>query len=139
MSGQPGQKNPNWKGGRSVASNGYVLIKAPGHPHADVRGYVYEHRMVAVEHIGRPLRPGEIVHHINGDKTDNRWSNLEVLPSRAHHHVEHRTSDRGLRLPDEPNEIVACVCGCGATFARYDALNRPRRYIPGHNLRELSA
>lgn len=139
MTGQPMHTNPNWKGGRTVASNGYVLVKAPSHPHADVRGYVYEHRLVAVENIGRPLLPSEIVHHINGDKTDNQWANLEVLPSRAHHHVEHRTRERGLRQPGQPNRVVSCECGCGATFARFDADNRPRRYVTGHNLRRMSA
>lgn len=53
-----GPDNPNWKGGRSIASNGYVLLRMPGHHLADVRGYVYEHRLVAEQKLGRRLVKG---------------------------------------------------------------------------------
>lgn len=129
------ERNNNWKGGRSVASNGYVLIKvAPGHHLADVRGYAYEHRVVAERTIGRRLRRGELVHHVNGIKTDNRPENLVVEPSIAHHRVEHRKPNSRLRLPDQANPTVACACGCGATFAQFDSVGRPRRYVSGHNM-----
>ena len=69
-------KNPNWKGGRTVTEHGYVLIKVGvGHHLADVRGYAYEHRLKAEVKLGRRLSPSEIVHHINGDKQDNKLSN----------------------------------------------------------------
>jgi hypothetical protein len=132
---QAGPANNNWRGGRSLASNGYVLIKRPDHPEADVRGYVYEHRLVAAEHLGRPLRSGEVVHHRNGDKTDNRWENLAVMASHAEHHAHHRKHHRGLRMPGEPNPQVECACGCGETFRRFDSSNRPRHFVSGHNLR----
>lgn len=85
--------NPNWQGGRSVASNGYVLIKVGVDHHlADVRGYAYEHRLVAEQKAGRRIEPGEHVHHINGDKVDNRPENLEILTV-AEHCKRHRNSD----------------------------------------------
>lgn len=135
--GKPGYgaANPNWRGGRSVASNGYVLVRVgKGHHLADVRGYAYEHRLVAEENLGRRLRPGEQAHHINGDKQDNRPANIEVLDI-ADHRAEHRRRDRGLRLPGQRNPVVTCRCGCGARFRKYDESNRPRRYVQGHNLR----
>lgn len=131
---QTGPKNPGWKGGRVIASNGYVLLKMPGHHLADVRGYVYEHRLVAEEKLGRRLLPGEIPHHINGDRADNRPENIEVAASVAHHRVHHRKpGGKALRLPDEPNPEIPCACGCGTTFHKYDAAGRPRRFVTGHN------
>lgn len=122
--------------GRVIASNGYVLIRVgKSHHLADVRGYAYEHRLVAEEKLGRRLLPGEIVHHLNEDKQDNRPENVDVVASIAHHMVEHRQHERGLRRPGEPNPIIPCACGCGDSLERYDSGNRPRRFITGHNTR----
>jgi hypothetical protein len=57
-------------------------------------GYVkencrHQHRTVAEEKIGRSLRPGEIVHHIDGDKQNNGSENLEVLASHREHMERH--------------------------------------------------
>ncbi len=60
---------------------------------------VAAHRLVAATILERDLEPGEVVHHINGDKTDNRPENLRVLPSQQHHmvleHLERRKA-RGI-------------------------------------------
>ncbi len=129
--GQTGPNNPNWKGGRTVTQHGYVLIRLPGHHLADVRGYVYEHRLVA-EEDGRRLKKGEEVHHENRVRHDNRPDNLEPL-MRPEHMLRHRDPESKLRLPGEPNIRVPCACGCGKLFKRYDAQGRPRVYVTGHN------
>lgn len=131
------ERNNNWRGGRSIASNGYVLIRVGTEHHlADVRGYAYEHRVVAEALMGRRLRAGEQVHHIDGNKQNNSPANVEVTTSRAHHGVRHRRPASRRRLPGEAN--LSIECGCGASFNKYDELGRPRRFVSGHNMR-LSA
>lgn len=134
MAEQARENNPNWRGGRVVDPRGYVLVRVGTDHHlADVRGYAYEHRVVAEEKLGRRLLPGEIAHHKDEDKTNNHPDNIEVVASHAEHHVLHRKADSALRLPGEPNPVVPCACGCGATFERYDESGRSRRFVSGHN------
>lgn len=77
-----------WKGGRIRRNRGYVWVKLlpddPFYEMASDRGYVLEHRLVMARHLGRPLRPDEIVHHKNGVTDDNRIENLELLTRWEH-------------------------------------------------------
>lgn len=78
-----------WKGGRYQFPDGYIFVKLPRdnpfYEMADQRGYVFEHRLVMARHLGRPLQRGEIVHHKNGVRDDNRIENLELVPTCREH------------------------------------------------------
>jgi hypothetical protein len=76
-----GERNGNWKGGRTryVNQNGYVYVRTPGHPRgAHNNGFVFEHIVVMEALLGRYLLRGETVHHRNGVRNDNRPENLEL-------------------------------------------------------------
>jgi hypothetical protein len=50
----------------------------------------YVHRWVAEDKLGRELRRGEVVHHINRDRGDNRPENLWVFRNQREHDRAHR-------------------------------------------------
>ena len=96
-----GEKSGNWRGGVVNASEGYLAVLVSGDdPMACMRskqGYVLQHRLVMARSIGRPLTEHETVHHINGNRKDNRLENLQLRQGRH---------GRGIKM--------ACAC-CGST------------------------
>jgi hypothetical protein len=81
-----GNKANAWKGGKSITTQGYIIVYCPEDP----RQYVLEHRLVMEKHLGRYLKPEEVVHHINGTKTDNRLNNLLLFANKGKHQKHHR-------------------------------------------------
>lgn len=88
-----GELNHSWCGGRCIDHDGYVIVLAPaGHPYPRLSGYIYEHRLVMESVLGRYLEPQEVVHHIDGNKSNNEPSNL-LLFSNNGEHIAHEWSD----------------------------------------------
>lgn len=102
--------------GRAINTEGYVVLHVPG------RGQVFEHRYVMEQYIGRPLEPGEEVHHRNENKSDNRIENLELTRRAPHMQIHHRAKLQNGWARDYP----FCV-ECGKTDHPHNAGGKCRK------------
>lgn len=102
-------KNLFWSKQGTQDAYGYLHIYRPLHPFADARGRVLQHRLVMEQVVGRYLHPGEVVHHKNGVKDDNRPENLELMLKQQH-----------------PVGYNLCCPKCGHHFSIYPQKKRKR-------------
>lgn len=86
-----GAANSKWKGGRSLKSDGYVVVWTDELTPGGHRRYRKEHVLVMEQKLGRRLSRKETVHHKNGIRSDNRPDNLELWAS--HHPPGQRVED----------------------------------------------
>lgn len=99
-----------WKIEKIVSKGDYDYAVVKKHPNAMRYGYVLHHRIIMENHLGRFLNPNEVVHHINGNKKDNRIENLEVHDSREHTRSHSIMQGRKMVVLKCPN--------CGEEFER---------------------
>lgn len=82
-----GINNPKWKGGRRQRKGGYIDIRI--YPDNALfamayNGYIPEHRLVMATALDRILDKGELVHHKDGNPSNNRLDNLELCTANNH-------------------------------------------------------
>lgn len=107
-----------WKGGRFLnKATGYMYVCHPTKRKSDgSRALILEHRLIMEQHVGRPLKRHEHVHHIDGDKMNNALSNLRLCESDKEHKQFHL----------KPRQQYACPW-CGTTFERLPSTIHCRR------------
>lgn len=106
------EKSPRWKGGVYYDSRNYryLMLETLSREDQDLvrsmatkSNYVAEHRLVMARVLNRPLTKREVVHHLNGDKIDNRIENLQLFP-KGEHSRRHREIDKELSRAKKLNE-----------------------------------
>lgn len=110
--------------------HGYIMRRVNNHPFSNSRGYVPEHRLVVEMSLGRFLNPRtELVHHIDGNRSNNDIQNLKLTTPEEHFYHEHfkARNNNGRFVAEEPifGEIK---------FRLYD---RDRNIIQIYTLKEL--
>ena len=103
-----------WKGGKIVSSQGYIFIYKPEHPYCIKRRYVLRSRLVMEKHLGRYLKPEEIVHHKGikypmgtvRNKQDDRVENLQLFANHSKHMYFHHPKGKPIAY-----KTYAC-CHC---------------------------
>lgn len=96
---QKGKNHPRWKGGRYISSDGYIMVHIGGDKkEVGWTSYRKEHTLIAEKFLKRALGKEEVVHHIDGVKTNNDSKNLWVTSSIAHRQAHNSLQEIGFCL-----------------------------------------
>ena len=90
-------------------NKGYRLVFMPEHHRANIQGYARRSIVVAEKKLKRRLLPGEIVHHINGKKDDDREYNVFVFKSSRLHTLYHQRM-RAFRVCGQTHWLKCAYC-----------------------------
>lgn len=122
------EKNPRWKGGRRIRSDGYVGLLKPEHPRAH-KGEVLEHIVVWEEAHQETVPKGWIIHHLNGIRSDNRPENLVAMSRNKHALIGNNLSqDARFKYPRLLDKVQARIRELEAEVADLRALNEGEVY-----------
>lgn len=103
-----------------MAKRKYITINRKDHPRATTSGHVLLHIIVAEQKLGRKLRPGETVHHLDENKMNNAPENLIVFATSGDHTAFHKGSpiyQSGDLWYAEKKKSEKRICqNCGKTF-----------------------
>jgi len=90
-----GSRCGRWNGEKILSSGGYTKIRVgKNHPLADPNGYAYEHIVVWVSAGNQRPSTKEVIHHLNGDKADNRIENLCMITRSEHNRIHNADKSR---------------------------------------------
>lgn len=119
------ERHYNWRGGRTIHSDGYVMIMCADHPRAS-GGYVLEHILIVESVLGKPFPRKHQVHHIDRDGTNNVHNNLVVCESDGYHKLLH-VREKAFRATGNPTARRCKHCKRWDSADRLNARGNHRR------------
>lgn len=83
-----------------TTKQGYRMVYMPESKMSNKNGWVLLHRIVMAKSIGRDLRPEEVVHHIDGNPSNDDLSNLMLFPNNGEHRRYHWKQKRDQKIAE---------------------------------------
>ncbi len=85
-----GSNHHRWNHDKIKHQDGYIKVRVgKEHPLSDPNGYAYEHLLIWIS-AGKEIADDEVLHHINGDRKDNRLENLERMSRSEHNNLHNK-------------------------------------------------